>query len=100
MRDTYHRPVPGADLLMSNVYDRLMPEVADAKDLGSGVIAGVECDHLAFRTKDVDWQIWIAQGSQPYPCRYVITSTQVNRAPNTIRERRAYLADMETNASG
>ena len=46
----------------------------DVKDLGSGVIGGIECDHLAFRTKEVDWQIWIAQGDHPYPCRYVITS--------------------------
>jgi hypothetical protein len=81
VREKYHRPIPGADLLMSNVYDQLMPEVLDAKDLGSGVIAGVECDHLAFRTKDVDWEIWIAQGSRPYPCRYAITSTKVNKAP-------------------
>jgi hypothetical protein len=81
LRDKYHRPVPGADLLMSNVYDQLMPEVVDAKDLGSGVVGGVECDHLAFRTKDVDWQIWIAQGDRPRPCRYVITSTHVAGAP-------------------
>jgi len=81
LRDKYHRPVPGADLLMSNVYDQLMPEVVDSKDLGSGVIGGVECDHLAFRTKEVDWQIWIAQGNRPYPCRYVITSTQINGSP-------------------
>lgn len=54
VRDTYHRPVPGADLLLSNVYDQLMPQVIDVKDLGSGVIGGVECDHLAFRTKEVD----------------------------------------------
>jgi hypothetical protein len=45
------------------------------------VIGGKECDHLAFRTKDVDWQIWIAQGSQPYPCRYLITAKEVNQAP-------------------
>ena len=81
LRDKYHRPVPGADLLQSNVYDALMPEVIDAKDLGSGVIGGVECDHLAFRTKEVDWQIWIAQGAHPYPCRYVITSKLVDDAP-------------------
>jgi hypothetical protein len=81
LRDTYHRPVPGADLLLSNVYDQLMPEVTDAKDLGSGVIGGKECDHLAFRTKDVDWQIWIAQGDKPYPCRYVITAKGVDQAP-------------------
>jgi len=77
LRDKYHRPVPAADLLMSDPYKELMPEVNDAKDLGSGVIHGVECDHLAFRTKEVDWQIWIAQGARPYPCRYVITSKKV-----------------------
>jgi hypothetical protein len=81
LRDTYHRPVPGADLLLSDVYGQLIPEVTDAKDLGSGVIGGKECDHLAFRTKEVDWQIWIAQGSQPYPCRYVITAKGVDQAP-------------------
>ena len=81
LRDTYHRPVPGADLLLSNVYDELMRDVIDVKDLGSGVIGGTECDHLAFRTKEVDWQIWIAQGERPYPCRYVITSNAVDQGP-------------------
>jgi len=41
----------------------------------------MECDHLAFRTKDIDWQIWIAQGAHPYPCRYVITSKKVTGFP-------------------
>jgi hypothetical protein len=81
LRDKYRRPAPGADLLLSNINDQLMATVIDVKDLGSGVIGGVECDHLAFRTKEVDWQIWIAQGSRPYPCRYVITSTTVAQAP-------------------
>jgi hypothetical protein len=81
LRDKFHKPVPGADLLLSNVYDQLMPPVTDTKDLGSGVIGGTECDHFAFRTQDVDWQIWIAQGDRPYPCRYVITSKQVDQGP-------------------
>jgi hypothetical protein len=81
LRDKFHKPFPGADLLMSNVYDQLMPNVTDVKDLGSGVIGGKECDHFAFRTKDVDWQIWIAQGDKPYPCRYVITSKNVDQGP-------------------
>ncbi|WP_419695544.1 DUF2092 domain-containing protein [Mesorhizobium muleiense] len=81
LRDTYNRPVPGADLLLSNVYDELMRDVTDVKDLGSGVIGGTECDHLAFRAKEVDWQIWIAQGDAPYPCRYVITSKGVDQGP-------------------
>jgi hypothetical protein len=81
IRDKYHKPIPGADLLLSNVYDELMRDVVEVKDLGSGVIGGKECDHLAFRTKELDWQIWIAQGDRPYPCRYVITTTQVDMAP-------------------
>jgi hypothetical protein len=81
LRDKYHRPVPAADLVMANPYEQLMPLVTDSRDLGSGVIHGVECNHLAFRTKDVDWQIWIAQGPNPYPCRYVITSTSTPGMP-------------------
>lgn len=81
LRDTYHRPIPGADLLVSDIYGEMMPSVTDVKDLGSGVIGGVECNHFAFRAEDVDWQIWIAIGDEPYPCRYVITTKDVDAAP-------------------
>ena len=81
LREKYHRPLPAADLLTSNSYDELMEDVVDVKDLGSGVIGGTECDHLAFRKKDVDWQIWIAQGSRPYPCRYDIATKVVAGGP-------------------
>jgi hypothetical protein len=81
LQNKHHKPLPGADLIMSTVYDELMRDVVDTKDLGSGVIDGVECDYLAFRKKEVDWQIWIAQGERPYPCRYVITSKQIAHSP-------------------
>jgi hypothetical protein len=92
LRDKFHRQLPGADLLQSGVYDQLMTDVTDVKDLGSGVIDGKECDHLAFRAKDTDWQIWIAQGDKPYPCRYVITSTGVDQAPQFTMEVREWKA--------
>jgi hypothetical protein len=88
LRDKFHRQLPGADLLQSNVYETLMTDVTDIKDLGSGIIGGKECDHLAFRAKDTDWQIWIAQGKEPYPCRYVITSKGVDQAPQFTMEIR------------
>lgn len=91
LRVKHGRPLPGADLLQSNVYDNLMSGVIDVKDLGSGVINGIECDHLAFRTPDLDWQIWIAQGATPFPCRYVITTKTVAMAPQyavTLRDWR------------
>jgi len=94
LRDTYQRPLPAADLLLSNPYDALMLDVVDVKDLGSGVIGGVECDFLAFRTKEVDWQIWIAQGERPYPYRYVITSKRISGGPQyTIQTRNWKIGD-------
>ena len=74
LREKYHRPLPASDLLLSNPYDELMKDVTDSKDLGSGVVGGVECDFLAFRKPEVDFQIWIAQGDKPYPCRFSVTS--------------------------
>jgi hypothetical protein len=74
---------PGADLLFSNVYDELMPDVTEVTDLGTGVVRGVTCNHLAFRTEQVDWQIWIAEGAKPYPCKYVVTSKLIVQAPQT-----------------
>lgn len=88
LREAYGRALPAADLLLSNPYEALTEDVYDAKDLGSGVIDGTECDWLAFRTTEVDWQIWIAQGERPYPCRYVITTKDVANAPQyTIQLR-------------
>jgi hypothetical protein len=77
----HNRPLPAADLLLANPYEVLMQDVVDIKDLGSGVVGGVECDSLAFRAKEVDWQIWIAQGERPYPCRYVISSKVMDGSP-------------------
>ena len=81
LRRKYDRPLPAADLFVTDAYDGLMAPVVDVKDLGSGVIGGTECDYLAFRTQEVDWQIWIARGPRPYPCRYVIASKGVTDGP-------------------
>lgn len=81
LRDTYGRPLPAADLLGSDAGAVLLEDVTEMRDLGSGVIRGQECDHLAFRTPEVDWQIWIAQGDVPHPCRLVITSHKVTGWP-------------------
>lgn len=74
-------PFPAADLLYANSFDILMEDVVDIKDLGVGVVGGQLCDHLAFRTQEVDWQIWIAHGETPYPCRFEISQRTLSQAP-------------------
>jgi len=80
--------LPGADLLLSKPYEELMAGVLEAKHIGRGVVEGVECEHLAFRNLDIDWQIWVEVGERPVPRKYVITSKAVGAAPQyTLRLR-------------
>ena len=77
--------LPGADLLLTNSYDILIADVMEAKYLGHGVIDGRECEHLAFRNADTDWQLWVEIGT-PVPRKMVITSKTINSAPQyTLR---------------
>jgi hypothetical protein len=73
--------LPGADFLLSRPYDVLVADVMEAKHIGRGVIDGVECEHLAFRNFDTDWQLWVEVGDRPIPRKLVITSKTLNSAP-------------------
>jgi hypothetical protein len=86
LQSTAGAAMPGTDLLISHAYDELMANVVDAKHIGQGVVDGVECEHLAFRGSETDWQIWIETGSRPVPRKYVITSKTLAGAPQyTLR---------------
>jgi hypothetical protein len=86
LRDVHNVAMPGADLLLSRVYDEMMADVIDAKHIGQGVVDGMECEHLAFRNPDVDWQLWVEIGARPIPRKYVITDKTVTGAPQyTLR---------------
>jgi hypothetical protein len=88
LEDQYGVDMPAADLLMTNSYDRLMHGVVEAKHIGVGVIDGQDCEHLAFRNADTDWQLWVRTGDRPLPCKYVISSKTVVGYPTyTIRFR-------------
>jgi len=78
--------LPGADLLLTNVYDVLVAGVMESKHIGHGVIDGVVCEHLAFRNFDTDWQFWVEVGDRPVPRKLVITSKTLSGGPQyTLR---------------
>ena len=86
LRDQLGMAIPGADIMLSRSYDELTSDVIHAAHIGRGVIDDVECEHLAFRNHDVDWQLWVEVGSRPIPRKYVITSKDVTGAPQyTLR---------------
>ncbi|MGB5310375.1 MAG: DUF2092 domain-containing protein [Arenicellales bacterium] len=67
--------VPVADLVYRNNYALLMQDVTSAAVLDKTVINGTVCNHLAFHRPDVDFQVWVREGEQPLPCKYVVTDT-------------------------
>ncbi|MFO7708279.1 MAG: DUF2092 domain-containing protein [Desulfobacterales bacterium] len=72
---------PAGDLLYENAFELLMQDVTSGFVVGKGVVEGVRCDHLAFRSPHVDWQIWTQEGRRPLPRKLVITATDVAGAP-------------------
>jgi hypothetical protein len=64
---------PLSDLLYRNAYEAVRGNIQYGFDLGDTDVGGQTCRTLAFVEKDIDWQIWIANGPQPTPCKLVIT---------------------------
>jgi hypothetical protein len=95
LRQGHGVTLPGADLLLSNSYDLLVEGVQEAKYIGQGVIDGVECEHLAFRNFDTDWQLWVEVGKRPIPRKLVITSKTLNSAPQYTLRVKKWKTDIE-----
>jgi hypothetical protein len=91
--------MPGTDLLLSDAYDVLTSDVIEGHHVGQGVVDGIECEHLAFRGHDTDWQIWIQSGTQPIPRKYVITSKTLAGAPQYTLRIKDWKTDPITDAN-
>lgn len=98
LRSEFSIAMPGADLLLSRVYEELIADVIDAKHIGQGVIDGIECEHLAFRNADTDWQLWVEVGARPVPRKYVITSKAVAAAPQYTLRVKEWRTDVAADA--
>jgi hypothetical protein len=98
LQSTAGGAMPGTDLLLSNAFDELTATVIEARHIGQGVIDGVECEHLAFRGVDTDWQIWIESGARPIPRKYVITSKTLAAAPQYSLKIKEWKTDVPAEA--
>ena len=64
---------PLTDLLYRDPYHAVRGNMQYGFDLGETDVNGRSCHALAFVEKDIDWQIWIDDGTQTIPCKLVIT---------------------------
>jgi hypothetical protein len=72
VRDALDLPVPLGDLLRADPLKRIEEGLTSAYIVGRERLAGVECDHLAWRTDEVDAEAWFTAGEQPLLQRVVI----------------------------
>ena len=81
VRKDFQIDAPGADLLFSRPYDILTEQVTGGKFIGRETVDGKPTNHLAFEGEEVDWQIWILDGAQPLPVRFVVTTKDMKNRP-------------------
>lgn len=98
LRNEYSVALPGADLLLANAFDVMSADVESSAHIGRGVVNGFECEHLAFRDDETDWQIWIQVGDAPIPRKYVITSKIETGAPQYTLVIREWKTDVQPSA--
>ena len=83
-RDDLGIIAPGSDLIYKDSFERLTQDLISAFVVGKSVVNGVRCDHIAFRNAEVDWQIWIQEGSEPLPRKFIVTSKHMAASPQFV----------------
>jgi hypothetical protein len=78
---TFGIEVPLADLFDWGAADTPEEEIREGFYVGKSRVAGVECDHWAFRQNDADWEIWIRTGDVPLPLKLSIVNTTDDARP-------------------
>lgn len=83
-RDVLDIVPPTGDMVFTNSYELLTANLTAGMVIGKSMVGGVRCDHLAFRTPLVDWQVWISDGDEPLPYKYVLTTRDDPAQPQYI----------------
>ena len=84
IRARYGIVFPLADFIQMSAEENLPQNITAAGYIGTSRIDGVECDHVAIRQPDVDWQVWIEKGDKPLPRKIVITTKTQPTQPQYI----------------
>jgi len=73
--------LPLADLFYWGTPKSGLNDVLTAVDLGPANVDGVACEHYALHQKDVDWQIWVADGNIVVPRKLIVTTLRETSQP-------------------
>jgi len=82
MRDALDLPVPLGDLLRANPLKRIEEGMHAAYIVGRENLSGVECDHVAWQTDEVNAEAWFTTGDQVLLQRVVIDYRELKGQPS------------------
>jgi len=75
-----------APLLFKDPYAVIGRPITSAAVVGSAVIKGMPCQHLAFRSPGVEWELWVDEGGKSLPRRLVVNFTDQRDLPRVLVE--------------
>jgi hypothetical protein len=73
--------IPLALMFLTTLPGELENRVESVAYVEENTLFDVLTDHLAARTEEIDFQVWVAQGEQPLPRRVVITYRNASGQP-------------------
>ena len=79
--DKFGLNFPLEDLLVADLYASAMEGIKGGIAFGKVTVLGTVCQHIAFSTDVVDWQLWIEDGAKPLIRKLVITYKLEPAAP-------------------
>ena len=84
LEERYGVEMPLSDLFLFGTPAAPLDKIESAMNAGQDFVDEELCNHYAFRQGKVDWQIWIAAGSQPLPRKVVITNRADEARPQSV----------------
>lgn len=81
----YGMQIPLDDLFRFGTPAAQFDNIQSAMYAGQDFVDDDLCNHYAFRSDKVDWQIWIMAGSKPLPRKIVITNRTDEARPQSIQ---------------
>jgi hypothetical protein len=82
--EMHHLTLPLSNLAYHDPCLRLRKQIIFGTYLGVNDVNGVGCDHLAFSSKDIDFQLWLDRSSKPVPRKLVINYRTEPGSPEYI----------------
>jgi hypothetical protein len=84
LEQKYAVQLPLSDLFVFGTPAAQFDKVESAMNAGRDLVGKDLCDHYAFRSGMIDWQIWITTGKKPLPRKIVITNRADEARPQSV----------------